>query len=105
MRAKPRAHPIVHTPGDENCWGNLLSRGVMRTGGPVCVHASVDYKEVLFAESDKFSTREVVRGVQAAAAEGGPYPRYCNRGGFAGFRRAVLGGAPWPLSDLDAEKG
>ena len=28
--------------------------------------------EVLFAGSDKFPTKEVVRGVQAAAAEGGP---------------------------------
>ena len=40
-------------------------------GGPVCAHASVKYTEVLFAGSDKFPTKEVVHGVQAAAAEGG----------------------------------
>ena len=72
MRAKPRASPIVHIPGDENCWGDLLSRWVTRPGGPVCVHASVNYTEVLFAGSDKFPTKEVVRGVQATAAEDGP---------------------------------
>ena len=72
MRARPRASPIVHITGDENCWGNLLSRRVTRPEGPVYVHASVKYTEVLFAESDKFPTKEVVRGVQAAAAEGGP---------------------------------
>ena len=36
------------------------------------VHASVKYTEVLFPGSDKFPTNEVVRGLQAAAAEGGP---------------------------------
>ena len=72
VRATPRASPIVHITGDENCWGNLLSRRVTRPEGPVYVHASVKYTEVLFAESDKFPTKEVVRGVQAAAAEGGP---------------------------------
>ena len=36
------------------------------------VHASVTYTEVFFAGNDKFPTKEVVRGVQAAAAEGGP---------------------------------
>ena len=39
---------------------------------PVCVHASVKYTEMLFAGSDKFPTKEVVHGVQVAAAEGGP---------------------------------
>ena len=42
-----------------------------RPGGLVCVHASVKYTEVLFAGSDKFPTKEVVRGVQTAAAGGG----------------------------------
>ena len=51
---------------------NLLSRGVTWSEGLVCAHASVKYTEVLFAGSDKFPTKEVVRGVQAAAAEGGP---------------------------------
>ena len=41
-------------------------------GDPVCVHASVKYTEVLFAGNDTFPTKEVVRGVQAATAEGGP---------------------------------
>ena len=36
------------------------------------MHASVKYTEVLFAGSNKFPTKEIVRGVQAAAAEGGP---------------------------------
>ena len=31
-------------------------------GGAVCVYASVKYTEVLFTESDKFPTKEVVRG-------------------------------------------
>ena len=43
-----------------------------QSGGPVCVHGSVTYTDVPFAGSDKFPTKEVVRGVQAAAAEGGP---------------------------------
>ena len=35
------------------------------------MHSCVKYTEVLFAESDKFPTKEVVRSVHAAAAEGG----------------------------------
>ena len=70
--AKPRASPIVHIPGDENCWRDLLPRWVTRPWAAVCVHASVKYTEVLFAGSDKFPTKEVVRGVQVAAAEDGP---------------------------------
>ena len=70
--AKPRASPIVHIPDDEKCWGGLLSRWVTRPGGAVCVLASVKYTEVLFAGSDKFPTKKVVRGVEAAAAESGP---------------------------------
>ena len=62
----------MHIAGDENCWADLLSRWVTRPEGPVCVHASVRNTEVLFAGSDKFPTKEVVHGVQAAAAEGGP---------------------------------
>ena len=34
------------------------------------MHASVKYTKMLFAGSDKFPTKEVVGGVQAAAAEG-----------------------------------
>ena len=66
-------YAIVHIPGDENRWGDLLSRWMTRPGGHIGVHAaSVKYTEVLFAGSDKFQTKEVVRGVQATAAEGGP---------------------------------
>ena len=64
-------YTIVHVPGDNRCWGDLLSRWVTRPWGPVCMHASVKYTEVRFAGSDKFPTKEVVRGVKAAAAEGG----------------------------------
>ena len=71
VRAKPRASPIVHIPGDVNCRGDLLSRWVTRPGGPVCMHASVKYTDVRFARSDKFPTKEVVRDVQAAAVDGG----------------------------------
>ena len=70
--AKPRVCPIVHIAGDANCWGDLLSGWVTRSRGPVCAHASVNYAEVLFAGSDKFPPKEVVRDVQAAVAEGGP---------------------------------
>ena len=62
----------MHIPRDVNYWGDLLPRWVTRPGGPVCVQASVKYTEVLFAGSDSFPTKEVLRGVQAAAAEGGP---------------------------------
>ena len=72
MRATPRAPPIVYIAGDENCGADLLSRWVTRPEGPVFVHASVKYTEVLFAGGDKFPTKEVVHGVQAATAEGGP---------------------------------
>ena len=37
----------------------------------MCVHASVKYAEMLFAGSDKFPTKGVVRIVQAAAAGNG----------------------------------
>ena len=36
------------------------------------MQASVKYTGVLFAGGDMFPMKEVVRGVQAAAAEGGP---------------------------------
>ena len=72
VRVTPLASPTVHIAGDKNCWRDLLSRWVTRSEGPVCAHASVKYTEVLFAGSDKFPTKEVVHGVQAAAAESGP---------------------------------
>ena len=64
-------YTIVNIPSDENCWGDLVSRRVTRPGEPLCVHASVKYTELPFAWSDMFSTKEVVRCVQVAAAEGG----------------------------------
>ena len=63
VRAKPRASPIVHILGDDNCLGDLLSRRVTRLGGAVCVHASFKCTKVLFVGSDKFPTKEVARGV------------------------------------------
>ena len=36
------------------------------------MHESITYTEVFFAGSDKFPTKKVVRGVEAAAVEGGP---------------------------------
>ena len=70
--AKLRASPIVHIPGDEKCWGDLLPRWVTRPGRGVRVHESVTYTEVFFAGSNMFPTNEFVRWIQAAAAEGGP---------------------------------
>ena len=67
VRVAPHASSIVHIDDDETCWAYRLSRWVTRSEVPVCAHASVKYTEVLFARSDKFSTKEVVRGVQAAA--------------------------------------
>ena len=72
VRATTRAFRIVHIAGDENCWAYLMSRWVTRSEGPVGAHASVKYTGVLLAGSDKFPTKEIVRGVQVAAAEGGP---------------------------------
>ena len=43
-----------------------------RPRGSVCGHASIKYTEVPFVGSDTFPTKEVARGVQAAAADGGP---------------------------------
>ena len=71
VRVAPHASSIVHIADDETCWAYRLSRWVTRSEVPVCAHATVKYTEVLFARSDKFSTKEVVRGVQAAAGEGG----------------------------------
>ena len=65
-------YTVYRIAGDENWWADLLSRWVTRPEGPVCVHARVKYTDVLFAERDKFPTKEVVRGVQGAAAQGGP---------------------------------
>ena len=69
------------------------------------MHASVKYTEVCFAGSDKFPTKKVVRGVQAADAEGGPTRDTAMGMAFAGFRKAVSGGAPWPPLDLGAGRG
>ena len=63
---------VVHIPGDGNWWGDVVSRWVTQPGVVVYVHASVKYTEVLFAGSDKFPMKEVVRLILATAAEGGP---------------------------------
>ena len=65
-------YTIVHRSGDDKCWGDLLSCSVTRLGGPAHVHASVKYSEVVFAGSNTFPTKEVVRGLQATAAGNGP---------------------------------
>ena len=104
VRVTPGASSIVHIAGDVNCWVYLLSRWVTRSEGPVCKHASVKCTEVLFAESDKFPTKEVVR--RAGGRCGGrSHPRYSVGGGFDGFRTAVPGGAPWTPRDLSAGRG
>ena len=59
--------------------------------------------EVLFAGSDRFQTKEVVRGVQAAAAEGGP-----TRDTTMGVSLRDSEGlyrVPWPQRDLGAGRG
>ena len=63
----PSCTPLAMTTAG----GNLLLRWVTRPGGSVFVHASVKDAEMLFVGSDKFPTKEVVRGVQAAAAGDG----------------------------------
>ena len=47
VRVQLHASPIVHIPGDENCWGDLLSRWLTQPAGVVCVRPSVKYTEVL----------------------------------------------------------
>ena len=74
----------MHIPGDDNFCGDLLSRWVTWPGGTVCAYASVKYTYVLFAGSDKFPTKEVMHGLQVAAAEGRTDPRYGVSGDFAG---------------------
>ena len=45
-------YTIVHIAGDENCWGDVMSRWLTWPGGSVCAHASVKYTDVLLAGSD-----------------------------------------------------
>ena len=70
----------MHIPGDENCWGDVLSRWVTEPGGPVCVDLSTKYTEVLLAGSDKFPTKKVVGSVQAAVRDFGVCTLLCHRG-------------------------
>ena len=62
VRVTPRASPIVHIAGDENCWAYLLSRSMTQLESPVCADAIDKYTKSTSAESDKFPTKEVVRG-------------------------------------------
>ena len=62
VRATPRASPIVHIAGDENCWAYLLSRSMTQLESPVCADAIDKYTKSPSAGSDKFPTKEVVRG-------------------------------------------
>ena len=92
--------PIVHIHGDENCWGDLLSRWVTCPGGSICVHASVMYAEVLFAGSHNFPTRRA-----GGCCGDGPALDTALGGGFAGFRKAVPNGVPRTPCDLGAGRG
>ena len=105
VRVTPRASPIVHIAGDEKCRLYLLSRWLTRSEGSVYAHASVTYTEVLFAGSDKFPTKEVVRGEIGGRGGWQTHPWYGDGGSLAGFRRAVPGGVPWPPRDLGAGQG
>ena len=59
VQAKPRVFPIVHVLGDDNCWGDLLSRWVTRSGGLVCVRVSVKYTEVFSLGATSFQRRRL----------------------------------------------
>ena len=99
------SYTIGHIPGDENCWGELLSRWVARPGGPTCVHVSVKYAEVLFAESEKFPTKEIVRGVKAAAAGDGPILDPALGVAFLDSEGLCTCGVPRPPCGLGAGRG
>ena len=96
-------YTIVHLPGDENCWADLLPRCVTRPGGPVCVHASVKYAEVLLGATS-FRRKRLCAACRRRCG-GRTHTRYGVGGGFAGFRRAIPGGAPWLPRDLGAGRG
>ena len=74
VRAKPRAFPIVHVPGDEKCWGDLLSRRVTRSGGLVCLHASVKYTELLSLGASSFKRRRLCAASKRPLRRAAPPP-------------------------------
>ena len=69
VRAKPRASPLVHIAGNENCWGDLLSRWVTLPGGGGLL---VRERQLRGGASTSFRRRRLCAGVQTASAEGGP---------------------------------
>ena len=105
VRAKPRASPIVHILGDDNCLGDLLSRRVTRLGGGGLRAREFQVHEGAFRwerqVSDEGSCTRCVGGLCARRT----HPRYGVGGGFAGFRTAAPSGAPWPPRDLSAGRG
>ena len=58
VRLIPRASPIAHIAGDENCWEYLLSRWVTRSEGSVCASASVKYTRGAFSWERQVSDEE-----------------------------------------------
>ena len=88
----------MRTAGETCCRVGLRGRG----GRSACTRAS-STRRFFSLWATSFRRNEVVRGVQAAAAEGGP--TLDTEGGLAGFLRAVPGGAPWPPRDLGAGRG
>ena len=93
VRATPRAFPIVHIAGDENCWTDLLSCWVTRPEGPVCVHASVKYTEVLSLGATSFRRRRLRTACMRPPRRADP-PVIRRWGCLRWIPRAVPGGAP-----------
>ena len=97
-------YTVVHVPGDDNSWGHLQSRWVTRPGGPVCAHASVKYTEMRSMGATSFRRRRLCAACRWPLQRADPHSTR-DWGGFAGFRRAVPGRAPWPPHDLGAGRG
>ena len=97
-------YTVVHIPGDDNCWGDLQSRWVTRPGGPVCAHGSVQYTEMRSMRATSFRGRMLCAACRRPLQRADPHSTR-DWGGFAGFRRAVPGSAPWPPHDLGAGRG
>ena len=63
-------HTIVHIFCDDNCWGDLLSRWVTRSGGSGLRARERQMDGGSFRRERKFPTKEKVRGLQAVASRG-----------------------------------
>ena len=90
VQAKPRVFPIVHVLGDDNCWGDLLSRWVTRSGSLLCVHASVKCTEVFSLGATRFQRRRLCAASMRSLRRADPpsrrrrgylrwIPKGCNR--------------------------